>query len=136
MPQCGRLDEANRSVVITLRIGATLLLQRLALNASRGVAAELVARPGAAPTVRLVLRHADRAYSITLHDGLPLEEAVAIWRGWADRLCVPLLLDEGKGEDSVVRAMLGAVMLGSTQPRRTRLLASRRPRFSKRRGKR
>lgn len=135
MPQRGRLDMSDRSVVVTARLGAAMILQRIALNAYNGVAAQLTIS-GDDTTVSVVLRHDDPAYSITLEDDLPLDDAVAVWRAWADKLSVPLLLSEPHGEDSVVRAMLGAVVLRSTQPRRTNTLTRRRPRFSKRRGRR
>lgn len=135
MPQRGRLDVVDRSVVVTARMGEAMVLQRLPLNAYKGVAAQL-AMEGEETIVTLVLRHDDPAYAITLEEALPLDDAVAVWRAWADRLSVPLLLNETHGEDSVVRAMLGAVVLRTTQPRRTNTLANRRPRFSKRRGRR
>ena len=143
MPLRGRLDLKDRSVVVTARMGGAMVLQRIPLNAYEGVAAELVMNKQAhgatmddTPQVRLVLRHRERSYCMTLAEALPLEEAVAVWRGWAGRLSVPLLLNEGTGEDSVVRAMLGAVLLQAAQPRRAKPLAGRRPRFSKRRAKR
>jgi len=143
MPLRGRLDLKDRSVVVTARLGGAMVLQRISLNAYEGVAAELVmneAPQGGAgaenPQVRLVLRHRERSYSMMLEEALPLEEAVAVWRSWAGRLSVPLLLNEGGNEDSVVRAMLGAVLVQATQPRRAKPLAGRRPRFSKRRAKR
>lgn len=134
MPQRARIDVDARSVVVTARLGGAMILQRIPFNAYSGVAAQLVAQIDEDPTVQLVLRHADAAYSITLDEDLPLHEAVAVWRGWADRLSTPLLLQEGYGKDSVVRAMLGPVVLRASQPRRRHLLASRRPRFSKRLG--
>lgn len=133
MPQRGRLDISGRSVVVTARLGAAMILQRIPLNAYNGVAAQLTVSADDT-TVSVVLRHDDPAYAITLDDGLPLDDAVAVWRAWADKLSVPLLLSESHGEDSVVRAMLGAVVLRSTQPRRTNTLTRRRPRYSKRRG--
>lgn len=135
MPQRGRLDVSGRSVVVTARLGAAMILQRIPLNAYNGVAAQLTVS-GDDTTVSVVLRHDDPTYAITLDDDLPLEDAVAVWRAWADKLSVPLLLSESNGKDSVVRAMLGAVVLRSTQPRRTNPLARRRPRFLKRRGRR
>lgn len=136
MPQRGRLDIPGRSVVVTARLGATMVLQRLSLNTYKGVAAQLIANGTQEPGVRIVLRHADAAYSITLHESLPLEEAVAVWRGLSDTLCVPLLLTEEGGEDSIVRDMLGATLVRAVQPRKARGMANRRPRFSKRRGHR
>ncbi len=134
MPQRGRIDVEARSVVVTARLGGAMILQRIPLNAYNGVAAELVAQAGEDPTVQVVLRHNDPAYSIALDNDLPLHEAVAVWRSWADRLSAPLLLQEGTGQDSVVRAMLGPVVLRASQPRRHRPTAGRRPRFSKRLG--
>lgn len=137
-PMRGRLDVPARNVVMTMRIGGMMLLQRISLNDYCGVAAHLDAdqdNPDES-TVRLVLRHKDPAYSITLDSHLPIEEAVAVWRGWADKLSVPLLLRDETGEDSVVRAMLGPVILRATQPRRARTMIGRRPRFSKRLGRR
>lgn len=135
MPRRGRLDLADRAVVVTQRLGGTLLLQRIGFNAYQGVAAELVepSAAGKAPTVRLVLRHAERTHCVVLADALPLEDAVAVWRGWADRLSVGMLLADETGADSTVRAMLGAVMVGTRQPRRAGRLVRRRPRFAKRR---
>jgi hypothetical protein len=135
MPQRGRLDINDRSVVVTARLGAAMILQRIPLNAYKGVAAQLDAS-GETTVVNVVLRHHDPAYTITLDKDLPLEEAVAIWRAWADRLSVPLLLSEPHGEDSVVRAMLGAVVVRASQPRKAKPLARRRPRYAKRRGMR
>lgn len=138
LPLRGRLDVPERNVVVTLRIGGTMVLQRISLNDYAGVAAHLDADPNTPDQscVRLVLRHEDPAYSITLDSGLPIEEAVAVWRNWADKLSVPLLLRDETGEDAVVRAMLGPVVLRATQPRRARTLIGRRPRFSKRLGRR
>jgi hypothetical protein len=136
MPQRGRLDVPSRSVVITARLGATLVLQRVSLNAYKGVAAQLVAQGDDDPVICIVLRHDDPAYSITLNQALPLDEAVAVWRNWSDTLCVPLLLADGTGEDSIVRDMLGATLVRKAQPRRSKMLVGRRPRFSKRRGQR
>lgn len=133
-PCRGRIDFASRTVVMTMRLGGTMVLQRIALNAYQGVSAALVSAPGAEPTVTLTLRHQDPAYSITLAHGLPVEEAVAVWRGWSDRLSVPQLLQDEAGEDSVVRAMLGAVVVRAAQPRKARPLMGRRPRYAKRRG--
>lgn len=138
LPLRGRLDVPARSVVMTMRFGGTMLLQRISLNHYAGVAAHLDADQDTPDqsSVRLVLRHEDPAYSITLDSGLPIEEAVAVWRGWADKLSVPLLLHDETGEDAVVRAMLGPVILRATQPRRARTMIGRRPRFSKRLGRR
>jgi hypothetical protein len=133
MPQRGRLDVNDRSVVVTARLGAAMILQRIPLNAYNGVAAQLDAS-GETTVVNVVLRHDDPSYAITLDKDLPLEEAVAVWRSWADRLSVPLLLSEPQGEDSVVRAMLGAVAIRASQPRKAKPLAGRRPRYAKRRG--
>lgn len=137
-PLRGRLDVPARKVVMTLRLGGTMVLQSISLNDFAGVAAHLETDPSAPDrsSVRLVLRHADPTYSITLDSGLPIEEAVAVWRSWADKLSVPLLLRDETGEDAVVRAMLGPVILRATQPRRARTMIGRRPRFSKRLGRR
>lgn len=137
-PLRGRLDIPGRSVIVTMRLSGTMLLQRISLNGYAGLAAHLDAdqdNPDQS-TVRLVLRHEDPAYSITLDKKLPIEEAVAVWRGWADKLSVPLLLRDETGEDAVVRAMLGPVILRAMQPRRARTLVGRRPRYSKRLGRR
>lgn len=138
LPLRGRLDVPARHVVVTLRLGGTMLLQRISLNDYAGVAAHLDTDQETPDqsSVRLVLRHEDPAYSITLDKDLPIEEAVAVWRGWADKLSVPLLLRDETGEDAIVRDMLGPVILRTTQPRRARSLVGRRPRFSKRLGRR
>lgn len=138
LPLRGRLDIPGRNVVITARIGGTMLLQRIGLNSYAGVAAHLDTDPLSPDqsTVRLVLRHADSAYSMMLEKDLPIEEAVAVWRSWADKLCVPLLLRDETGEDAIVRDMLGSVILRATQPRRARTLSGRRPRYAKRLGRR
>lgn len=133
MPLRGRIDEADRAIVVTARIGGTMLLQRIPLNAYKGVVAEL-RETGEGPAITLILRHAEPSYAVTLETDLPLEEAVARWRHWADRLSVPLLLHEGAGVDSVVRPMLGAVAVRAVQPRRAKPTMRRRPRYAKRRG--
>ncbi|MGD1886103.1 MAG: DUF6101 family protein [Cohaesibacteraceae bacterium] len=138
MPQRGRLDLKARSVVITQRLGGTMVLQRIAITRYAGVAAELLESHEATegPAVKLVLRHEDAAYSVTLAEALPIDDAVAVWRQWADRLSAPLLLGDETGADSLVRDMIGAVVRRDVQPRRARTLAGRRPRYSKRRGRR
>jgi hypothetical protein len=65
MPQRGRLDINDRSVVVTARLGAAMILQRIPLNAYKGVAAQLDAS-GETTVVNVVLRHHDPAYTITL----------------------------------------------------------------------
>ncbi|MEM6710749.1 MAG: DUF6101 family protein [Pseudomonadota bacterium] len=130
----GRVDEADRSVVITARLGGTLLMQRIPLNAYRGVVAELTTFSGGEASVRLTLCHDEPTFAITLEDHLAVDEAVAVWRMWADRLSVPLILRESGAEDTVVRPMLGAVAVGSASPRKMNAIKQRRPRFAKRRG--
>ncbi|MFK7791460.1 MAG: DUF6101 family protein, partial [Devosiaceae bacterium] len=136
MPQRGRVDVRDRSVVVTARMGGAMILQRISLNAYAGVAAQLSSEDGEEASIALTLRHADPAYSITLATDLPLDDAVAVWRGWSDKLCVPLLLTEADGKESVVRDMLGATTVRETQPRRAKTLVGRRPSFAKRRGRR
>ncbi len=135
MPVRARLDIRARSVVVTTRLGPAIVLQRLSFDVFSGVAAQLVS-DGAEAKVKLILRHKDPLYCVTLEDAAALDDAVAIWRQWADRLSVAMLLTEDGGQESVVRSMLGPVQLGRTQPRRARSSFSRRPRFSKRRGRR
>ncbi|MEM6848917.1 MAG: DUF6101 family protein, partial [Pseudomonadota bacterium] len=134
MPRRARLDRADRAIVITQRLAGTLTLQRIPLNAYRGVAAELKALqgPDTPPTVKLVLRHDSAVHSVVLADDLALDDAVAVWRRWADRLSVAMILRTDGGPDSVVRPMLGAVAVGEPAERRKGKLVRRRPRFSKR----
>ena len=136
MPFWARIDESERSVVVTIRLGGTIAMQRIPLNAYQGVVAELTCPSGGEATVQLTLCHEEPAYAVKLETGLPVDHAVAVWRMWADRLCVPLILREAGMTDSVVRPMLGAVMLGQAQPRKANVVKRRRPRFSKRRGMR
>jgi hypothetical protein len=137
VPLRGRLCQRSRKLVVTTRMGGTIVLQSIGFNQFAGVAAQLCQAPVEAAgmpvqSVRLVLRHADPAYCVELARDISLEDAVAEWRHWADRLSVPLLLQDETGQDSTVRAMLGAVALRAAQPRRARTLVGRRPRFSKR----
>ncbi|MBV6658180.1 MAG: hypothetical protein KI785_10490 [Devosiaceae bacterium] len=134
-PVRARLDLSGRAVVVTWRSGPVLMVQRLALNSYEAVAAELVAAPaeGQDPTVRLVLRHPTAVYSTVLATNLPLDEAVAAWRRWADRLSVGMSILDHDGEASNVRTMLGAVAVRPAQRRRQGAPARRRPRFAKRR---
>lgn len=138
MPMRGRIAVQDRAVILTQRLGGTMVLQRIPINRYRGVAAELVPvhDETGGPAIRLVLRHEDAAYSITLAEALPIDDAVAVWRNWADRLSAPLLLVDETGADSLVRDMIGAVVRREVQPRRARTLIGRRPRYAKRRGRR
>lgn len=139
VPRRGRLDKRARQVVVTTRFAGTLVLQRINFNQYEGIVAQLRTvdgLPDSDPVVDVVMRHKDGANSIALVKNLPIDDAVAVWRSWADQLSMPLLLATETGEDSIVRDMLGAVLVKTAQARRARVLAGRRPRYAKRRGKR
>jgi hypothetical protein len=101
-----------------------------------GVAIRLVEQPGAkaGERVEIVLAHADRSRDAVLYAADHSDDVIAEWQAWAERLSLPLMLENADGVLEVAFPQLGALRIGTPRPRRRKaILAGRRPRFLTRR---
>jgi len=101
-----------------------------------GVAIRLVEHPGTetGERVEIVLAHADRHLDAVLYAADHSDDVIAEWQAWAERLSLPLMLEDAEGVLEVAFPQLGALRIGKPRPRRRKaILAGRRPRFLTRR---
>ncbi len=124
------------TVIVTRRLDGRRNQVFLKLRDYLGVAARISqsAETDAEMDVTLELIHSDPSFSLVLHEGAGLENAVADWQGWARRLGLPLLMIEADGTVSEVAGAPNRIAVGKPGPRRrSSVLRDRRPRFLVRR---
>jgi hypothetical protein len=101
-----------------------------------GVAIRLVehAGGGTGEQVEIVLAHVDRRLDAVLYAADHSDDVIAEWQGFAERLSLPLMLEDAEGGLEVAFPQLGALRIGKPRQRRRKaVLAGRRPRFLTRR---
>ena len=133
-----RADGGERDVTLTARhvtIGRRLRGVRMKIcvptQAYRGLVLELQASESGRLCYIIALRHADSDLDVTLHETFDEAEALAMWRGWAKHLDVPLFVARPDGRLQRFAGQNG----GEPRGRRAESVATRRSRgrFQRRR---
>jgi hypothetical protein len=120
-------------IVIARTVGGTCMRIAVPVAAYQGVAIRLV-ETAEGEDVEVVLAHRDRDLDVILYAADHADDIIAEWQLWAQRLALPLYLEETDGSRRAAFPQLGALLVGKVRPRRRKaVLSGRRPRFLARR---
>ncbi len=108
---------------------------RLSTRAYRGVVLTLGETPAGCPFYRISLWHADRDFSVKLHEAVDDSDIVASWKSWAAYFGLPKFIERAPGELEGAETRLGEIAIGKARVPRRRgaAIAKRRGRLPLRR---
>ncbi|MCM5559059.1 DUF6101 family protein [Pleomorphomonas sp. JP5] len=120
-------------VVVRRQLSGLPLTLSLPFTAFEGVSVRIEPNAAGDLVANVELHHRDPALSIPLTVTRDMEAAAADWKGWSDRLGLPMLLVSTSGSVERVGSK-AAVPVGDPAPRRRHAsMGDRRPRFLVRR---
>jgi len=126
------VDRAGTVMKRTLTCGVPLSMS-VPRDCFDGVTARTFEAEDGSTTVTLELLHSDSDLSVPLCSSTSLEEVAADWHSWAQRMALPMLLVDARGELIAVKGKPG-VESRDVKPRRRRVAGVRhRPNFLRRR---
>ncbi|MEM1039695.1 MAG: DUF6101 family protein [Pseudomonadota bacterium] len=126
------VDRAGTVMKRTLTCGLPLSMS-VPSDCFDGVAARTFEATDGSTTVTLELLHHDPALSVPLCASGSLEDVAADWHSWAQRMSLPMLLVDERGELIAIKGKPGLASR-SVKPRRRRVAGPRhRPNFLRRR---
>lgn len=112
----------------------TPIARALSFGAFDGIAARAMEDEAGDVTVTLELHHSDPSLCVPLLVASDLDDIAADWRGWSDRVGLPMLMVEADGVARTLEQSLGKIRTDTPSPRRAgRAVTRRRPRFLARR---
>ena len=126
------LDREN--AVINRRIGGVPITVVVPTQVFDGVMVRIV--PGEAPgdiVATLILKHPDRALSVTLAETSSSDDLAVLWSRWAQTLNLPMLVCDLGGKVKPIDAFQAVPTSVPAPRRKLRMLTGRRPRFLNRR---